>query len=114
MPLIGENTTRVERGQYKPSLGGSNGVVTRTISLSNSGQSLDRMALRWGLGGFYWWNGHSSGVTAFNVFGPLSGAHYGTLLSAYLSAVNEITLKIKENTTAGVAANSFNYEVERW
>lgn len=112
--MNGESTRRVERGQYKPSLGGSGGIVTKTITLSNSGRSLERMALRWNLGGFAWVTGSSAGYAVFNVFGGANSNHYGVLLRAYLSAVDEITLEILESTYSGTAQNAFCYEVERW
>ena len=115
MPLIGENTTRVERGQYYPNLAGSGSNVAKTITLSNSGKSLDRMALRWSMGGWYWYTGTSAGKTGFNLFGSSGGLEYGVLLRAYLSAVNTITLTIYEiQYFSGTSANGFIYEVERW
>ena len=116
--LLGGNNVRVERGQYKPTLGGSDGLVTKTVTLSNAGQSLDRMRLSWVMGGSWIYSGSSAGVSASNTFlinGTGAGnSATGAVVRAYISAVNQITVVIHENTFSGTPDNYFCYEVERW
>lgn len=92
---------KTETGEFKFTGANTETVVTRTITLSNPGVSLDRMKLT-GLAG------------AWRVFLYGTAEWTGHLLEAKLTAVDTITLKIMDRSAVGTSTGAFCWTVERW
>lgn len=97
---------KTESGQYKFVGTNSGTTATRTITLANPGASLDRMKLI--IAGATMSYGASFYLTAAN-YDPV-----GTLVEIYLSAVDTITMKIRDEGHTGTSRNALCWTVERW